>query len=408
MGVNYNPRIVTDGLVLALDPGNKKSYSQNEFQYSTDIFAWSGSTGHNASIISRDSISSPVGNTPLRMQVTGNDPHLGTYNSATWNIAPALNAQTWIVSVYVKANVATTGELLIFGANSAGVSFVGGGWLTLSAVTVNITTEWTRVSHRVTMNNPNISFIHMRLDGPNSGGTGQTVWWDGLQVERVPTGTTTPTPFTSLYQGGNILKDSSGNGNTGTLVNYPTYNGNNFGSFDFNGQNDGIGLNKSLLGTLNEFSTIVWFKPKGIKSGAQMLIHEGASGDGFGGNNEFHIHYQNDGTINAWMTGGININSPTGRVPTNNFSQVVYTVSGLSGSATANLYLNGSIVGSGSGIISRTGYTNLLIGRPPIITFPTIPRSYEGEISQVLIYNRALTAQEIRQNFDSIRRRFSI
>ena len=27
MGINYNPRIVTDGLVLALDAGNIKSYT---------------------------------------------------------------------------------------------------------------------------------------------------------------------------------------------------------------------------------------------------------------------------------------------------------------------------------------------------------------------------------------------
>ena len=110
-----------NGLVLGLDAANKKSYSQNEFQYSTDIFGWCSSVDLSACTISRDTVSSPVGNTPLKMAVTGNDPHIGTYNTSTWNIAPAANGQTWVVSVYVKADVATTGEIVLFGANSSGV-----------------------------------------------------------------------------------------------------------------------------------------------------------------------------------------------------------------------------------------------------------------------------------------------
>jgi len=168
---------------------------QNEFQYSTDIFTWCGAAGHNSVTMSRDTISSPVGNTPLKMAVTGNDPHIGTYNSSTWNIAPAANGQTWVVSVYVKADVATTGQIFIFGANSSGTGFVNGAWLTITSTTFNITTEWTRVSHYVTMNDASIAYIHTRLDGPDSGGTGQTIWWDGLQVEKAPSGTTTPTPI---------------------------------------------------------------------------------------------------------------------------------------------------------------------------------------------------------------------
>ena len=116
------PDISENGLVLALDAANKKSYSQNEFQYSTDIVTFSGTTGAN-STITRDTISSPVGNTPLKMAVTGNDPYVSSmYNSAAKNIAPAANGQTWIVSVYVKADVVTTGQLFIFGAAADGKS----------------------------------------------------------------------------------------------------------------------------------------------------------------------------------------------------------------------------------------------------------------------------------------------
>ena len=207
---------------------------------------------------------------------------------------------------------------------------------------------------------------------------------------------------------GTLWTDLSGNGNNGTLNDGASFDTTIEASILFDGDNDGVSLGKSFFATPNEFSVIIWFKPKGIKSGAQMLMHEGAGGDGFGGNNEFHIHYQNNGTINAWMTGGISFGSSSGLVPTNKFSQVTYVVSGLSGIATANLYLNSSNVGSGSGTITRTGYENTLIGRPSSLTFPTPPRSYEGNIAQVSIYNRALTAQEIQQNFEATRSRFNV
>ena len=207
---------------------------------------------------------------------------------------------------------------------------------------------------------------------------------------------------------GTTWTDLSGNSNTGTLNDGASFDTTMEASILFDGDNDGVSLEKSFFATPSEFSVIIWFKPKGIKGGAQMLMHEGDGGDGFGGNNEFHIHYQNNGTINAWMTGGISFGSSSGLVPTNKFSQVTYVVSGLSGIATANLYLNSSNVGSGSGTITRTGYENTLIGRPSSLTFPTPPRSYEGNIAQVSIYNRALTAQEIQQNFEATRSRFNV
>jgi hypothetical protein len=138
-----------------------------------------------------------------------------------------------------------------------------------------------------------------------------------------------------------------------------------------------------------------------------MLIYEG-EGDGFGGNNEFHIHYSNDGKINSWMTGGINIASSSGLVSTTKFNQVVFTVKDLDSTANANLYLNTVNVGTGSGTIVRTGYGNTLIGRPSSLAFPTPPRSYEGNISIVNVYNKVLSLDEINNNYNSLRGRFGL
>jgi hypothetical protein len=385
MGAFAGPDISESGLVLALDAANKKSYSQNEFQYSTDIFGWfSGNSGGvTAAIVSRDTISSPIGNTPLKMEVTGNDPHLGSYNAAKWNIAPAANGQTWIVSVYAKANVATTGEILIFGANSSGAAFVNGGWVSLTGTTVSIGTEWTRVQHIHTMNSVDVAFIHTRLDGPNSGGTGQTVWWDGLQVERVPAGTTTPTPFTSSYYGGSVYRDLVGS-NNGTLVNYPTYSGSNSGSLVFDGTNDYItssfattsGQAVTYCGWLYSTETTAIYRNFVDSVPARPMIWWNTSGQ-----IEFDASFYTTPAVyrNQW---------------------VYVALSKPSGSSSASYYVNGVLVGSG------TAYTT------PAVT-PTwfnraAGQTWRGNCSVIQAYNRALSAQEIQQNFNATRSRFGI
>ena len=49
--------------------------------------------------------------------------------------------------------------------------------------------------------------------------------------------------------------------------------------------------------------------------------------------------------------------------------------------------------------------SNLLIGRPYSTSFG---RRYNGQVAAVKVYNRALTASEIKQNFNALRGRFGI
>jgi hypothetical protein len=400
-----------NGLVLALDAANKKSYSQNEFQYSTDIFGWCSSVALSACTISRDTISSPVGNTPLKMAVTGNDPHIGTYNTSTWNIAPAANGQTWVVSVYVKANVATTGEIVLFGANSSGIAFVGGAWLAISGAVVNITTEWTRVSHYITMANANIAFIHTRLDGPETGGTGQTIWWDGLQVERVPAGTTTPTPFTSSYYGGSVYRDLSGNGNNGTLVNTPTYSSANGGYIDFDyTQSENVTFsNTSSLQFLNRlpYTLEAWVYPTrnpGAGNYTGIFDRESNAGSGRDGYNLYFLGSAGTDTYfftERFTSGTYNQSSVTlsQSITVNNWHHIVGTYDGT----TLTLYRNGSSVGTPAtttGNITNTS-KSLTIGDRG-------GQYFGGRISNAKIYNRALTSSEISQNFNALRSRYGI
>jgi len=407
MGAYAGPDVSESGLVLALDAANKKSYSQNEFQYSTDIYSWA--TSAQRATLSRDTISSPVGNTPLKMEVTGNDPFIESYNSAIWNIAPALNGETWIVSVYVKADVATTGQIFIFGANSSGAAYVNGGWLSLTNVGVNIGTEWTRVHHVHTMNNADVAYIHMRLDGPNSGGTGQNIWWDGLQVERVPSGTTTPTPFTSYYYGGSVYKDLVGS-NNGTLVNRLTYSSVNGGSLSFDGVNDHVSFSSaSELQFLNRlpYTLEVWMYPTanpGASTWTGIFNREDSS---VGSRDGYNIYLNGSASSTFYLT--------TERFCTGTGTQVVYTyndsdllniwhhVVATYDGTTLRLYRNGEQLNSATstGNITNTSKT-LEIGRRGGGSY------FNGRLTGQKIYNKSLTASEIKQNFVALRGRFGI
>jgi hypothetical protein len=179
---HFNSRRNSSWPLLWLSPANK-------FPNTLDIFAWTG-TSANAATLTRDTsvTDSPYGGVPMRMAVTGADPHNGKYNTLASNITPAVNGETWEVRVLAKASVATTGQIFIFGANSAGDWFSGGAGgtsLTITALTINIGTTWNEYSHRITMDKPEVAFIQSRLDGPDSDGTGVNIWWDGWQVYKV-------------------------------------------------------------------------------------------------------------------------------------------------------------------------------------------------------------------------------
>lgn len=389
MAVGYNPSVVQSGLVFCVDAANKKSYSQNEFSNTTDIFAFSG-TSANAATLSRDSISSPVGNTPLKMAISGNDPHWAAYNSAAFNIAPAANGQTWIVSVYVKASVATTGEIFIFNANASGDGFANNDY---GATGISITTEWTRVQYVRTMNSVNTAFIQVRLDGTPSGGSGTNIWWDGLQVERVPSGITSPTPYTSKYYGGSVFKDLSGRNNTATLLNYPTYSSSNSGLFILDGTNDyaDTGKTATQLGIYDaDYTFDCWVYPTDLSSDKTMFgTVQTAARQGL------HLVFRS-GTI---YQGHYGSDFGVGSATLNSWNHISYTY--IKSTGLASIYKNGILQGTAT-ISSFIGTTNILLASWASSYY------FIGNGGNYKIYNRALSATEVLQNFNALRGRYGV
>ena len=192
---------------------------------------------------------------------------------------------------------------------------------------------------------------------------------------------------------GTACTDLSGRGNNGTLVNGVGYNSANFGSLSFDGSNDYV---SGSIPTLNNWSMCLWYLSTDITSQSVFYPFSGttgANGLGFGGTFDVNTNnrwYFFDGTNNSFS------NSNTA-VTTNVWYYLVVTKS----STTYNLYTNGSLSLNTTGAdLSLTQYN---LGRRGDGFWYT-----KGNIVQASLYNRALTATEVSQNFNATRSRFSI
>lgn len=389
MGISYNPRVATNGLVLYLDPANKKSYSQNYHPNPLDIFGWYSSlsgTSNNATV-SRDTIPSPVGNTPLKMVPTGNDSHIGTYNATKWNLATAKTGQTWTVSVWAKASAATTGQIFIFEANSSGL------YVQAPALTINITTEWQRFSYSYTFVNATTTHIQTRLDGPDVFAS-VNIWWDGLQVER----SSSATDFTSVYTGENILNLASSS-NNGTFTNGPSYTGSNAGSLSFDGVDDFLLLSSNTTFG-NNTTWEAWVYCTGNVSTYNMFMGRYLPYFSFFTGNRLYFS-NNIGSVQQTIQTAADL-------LLNTWYHAAFTTSYDGVNTTMKIYTNGVETATGTFAGTQGNYNNPFMVGDGNNGSNTSWYPFAGRVSGVKIYNRTLSVTEIEKNFNTTRSRFGI
>jgi hypothetical protein len=201
----------------------------------------------------------------------------------------------------------------------------------------------------------------------------------------------------SYPRSGTTWFDRSGNGNNGTLVNGVGYNSANFGSLSFDGVNDYVETIQST--TESNFSVSGWVFYNGTVTTQQPVVSKW-----FSGGRSWMLDTVGTNTL-RWLIGG---SSGGDVVITTTITPNIwfhFTATYQTGTGNCNLYINANLVSSGVGRSSLLVPTNTIqIGRKgdsSIVWF-------KGNIAQVSIYNRALTAQEIQQNFNATRSRYGI
>ena len=199
---------------------------------------------------------------------------------------------------------------------------------------------------------------------------------------------------TASYPGsGTTWTDVSGNGRTGTLTNGPTYSSANGGSIVFDGTNDYVVITQTLTTPFTITGFIKYTDQAKImnmymNTNPHTVLGISLNRTGVG---DLYVFIGNGG-------GWIDVTVSSTNMIVNQWYQVSFTTTG-SGST---LYLNG--VNVGTSVYSPSGWgSTYYLG-----TIGFNNEELRGNIATTQIYNRALSAEEIQQNFNALRGRFNI
>ena len=199
---------------------------------------------------------------------------------------------------------------------------------------------------------------------------------------------------TASYPGtGLTWNDLSGLSNNATLINGPIWNSNNSGTILFDGINDYSTLNSSTsINSSSEFTFSIWIKSSDIAS-EQMIISNANTELTKGWNIEI---YQSKFLLQCYPSAGFT--QATTTLSSNVWYNLVVTYSG----GNQVFYNNGTQ----NGTVTRTfdpSTSQVVIGK-----WLALPLFLKSNVSQILFYNRALSATEILQNFNQTRSRFGV
>ena len=190
---------------------------------------------------------------------------------------------------------------------------------------------------------------------------------------------------------GTTWSDLSGNGNNGTLTNGPTYSSANGGSIVFDGSNDFIETTYTP-GNISSQTISCWIN----KSNLQYSLILAKSTVYYGLEIYPTIIYVN---ITTNVYGQVSYN-------TNGWQNIVFTYDGnqTGNSNRLKLYFNGDVQ-----TLTFAGTIPSSANVSDVIQFGRrwwSSRFSEGSIAQVSIYNRALSAAEIQQNYNATKSRY--
>jgi hypothetical protein len=209
---------------------------------------------------------------------------------------------------------------------------------------------------------------------------------------------------TKSYPGsGTVWSDLSRGGNNGTLTNGPTFNSANGGSVVFDGVNDYVISNTPSVLNLSQPTTLnIWFYFNSFSPENPRLIECRDSSNS--------IQLIRDASTNKIATKNSNFESGLNGIAWVTITTGVWyniSVVWVPSSTTTTLYLNG---------VSQSGsaFSNIAAGNQNNKIVLGVRSDFQsttwmnGRISNLQMYNRALSATEILQNYNATKSRFGL
>ena len=448
MACNAGPKIVNDGLVLAVDAASTKSYPG----IGTDWYDRSGNGNdgtltngptyeqkklgpNNSGLVFLDGVDDELTiayNSNLKLTQNNDWTVEFWMNAKASNQSASSNCGIW----HQDVSVSYTGILISTGTNGNVLftsSTTGSSWAYLFQNMGSFTDDvWNHValtksgstvrgfvngSLNLTITSfPPASFFD--TSDPTIGAYGGTRFNGYLSNLRLIKGTalytssfTPPTaPLTAVTnttlltcQGGTSVVDASSSNHTITNVGGVQTADSFFDSIVFDGTDDYVTTGNTLTDadelfadTGRAWSASSWFNVDVISTTEKMILsREG----GIGLFNNNYAVWVDTASLKVKLRGGTN-KTISNSIAANTWYNVVVTWDGT----TANGYLNGKFITTIAVGAQSIGTDNFAIGVGDNLS----DDPFDGRISQVLVYNRALTAAEVKQNYNAHRKRYEI
>ena len=206
----------------------------------------------------------------------------------------------------------------------------------------------------------------------------------------------------SYNRTGTTWNDISGNGNNGTLTNGPTFDSEDYGSIVFDGVDDYVNLGDVLFpsGT-TDFTIDIWvnFKDSVVND---YVFSKGSAAAGIAGSTFYMVtgtNYVRFTATDSTPTRSTSVEHQG--VVINQWYNFTYTYNGT----TITGYRDGGNIMTNTSITGSLQYVNQPIR---IGTHTYGSANPNMDVSNFKIYNRALTQDEITQNFNALRGRYGI
>lgn len=250
----------------------------------------------------------------------------------------------------------------------------------------------------------------------------------------------------SYIGSGTAWNDLSGNNNSVTLVNGPTFNTSNAGNIVFDGTNDNGTFGTTFGNGLAAITVQVWFRPTVLSTSFTHIV--GVDDNSSGGAESVFlltvdrltaVTHMPSSYIGTNVAFGVRTTSQTAQArarpihvadvitfwpeylqgmaivknPAEYALNTWMCVTGVYNGTNTLMYINGVLRGSSvsqpDGINrSITGNLNTSAMTRTIAMGSTSANYFSGNLSQILIYNRALSASEVLNNYNVTRSRFGV
>lgn len=367
--------MVRDGLVMQLDAANPKSFRGNTNNLCGSINKVYGNWGINNGY--SEYFLAPNGSQGVHLNISSyTDGGVNFYANNYISVLPNTN---YTISLIYKADFIPHGNLMYNVQYDLNNVYIGEGGSFNSSRQISLGNGWyTAWGSFTTLSN----CYYIRLHGFEY--KVNNIWVYDLRLE----------------QNGNTIYDLSKNNNYGTLINGVDNNTDNCGSFVFDGSDDVISVkdssNISFSGD-DTYTLSAWVKPT-ISSTTWYGVFSKGNENSYAMNIntiDWHLEFEVYGStvVSRAFSTTSNVVIP------NVWNHIVMVFDGNS----QKIYVNNILINSRTttlGTISNT--SNLRIG------LGNDGEYFKGYMSDIKIYNRALSQSEITQNFNATKGRFGI